>query len=583
MKKTKIIALLIFTLSIQTIYSQRDNNSYIDAYNFTPKENIFVHYNTSLLFAGEYLYYKVYCLNATHNQLSKLSKVAYVELISEDKQKVFRHKISLKNGLGQGDFFISTSIPSGNYKIIAYTQWMKNGGRNYFFQGDISIINPYLANQKSIMDTTNISTNYNSEKNKIQNSSYYLKLTTNSEKYKKREKVAINIINLKEVGGHGNYSISVRKLDTVNSTVRITAIDYKKNYSNQEITKNKKVSEIYNPEINGGIISGSILNNSTNLPAQEEDVSISIPGKNFIFKTVTTDENGAFNISIKENHIKETGIIQVLGEDRENFSVEITETPSVDLSQLKFNSFKITPSIKEMVLERSIYNQIENGYYAIKPDTIVSLPAQKPFYSDYNSTVYTLEDYAKFNTVKDVFIEIVEDVWTTKNKNGDRVFYVRNFTDNNKNHLPLIFMDGVLIQNHNHLIEYKANKIKKIEILQGEAHFGTSIYQGVIIVETIDGDYKNLLKGGFLKELNLFNPQPTKNYFHQVYNDNSDNSQHIPDFRNQLLWSPNIKLNTKEQEISFYTSDNSGDYEICLEGFTIYGKPITIRKVIHVE
>ena len=124
MKKTKIIALLIFTLSIQTIYSQRDNNSYIDAYNFTPKENIFVHYNTSLLFAGEYLYYKVYCLNATHNQLSKLSKVAYVELISEDKQKVFRHKISLKNGLGQGDFFISTSIPSGNYKIIAYTQWM---------------------------------------------------------------------------------------------------------------------------------------------------------------------------------------------------------------------------------------------------------------------------------------------------------------------------------------------------------------------------------------------------------------------------------------------------------------------------
>jgi len=583
MKKIKIIVFLIVTFSVQTIYSQKDNNSFIDAYNFTPKENIFLHYNTSLLFAGEYLYYKVYCNNITLNQLSDLSKVAYVELINEDKQQVFRHKINLKNGLGQGDFFISTTIPSGNYKIIAYTQWMKNGGRNYFFQADISVINPYLANQNSILDTTNVSTNYISEIHKETNTSNYLKLTTNGDKFKKREKVSVNLTNLKETGGHGNYSISVRKLDTISSSERISAKDYKKNYSIHGISKNKKDSEIYNPEINGGIISGSILNNSTNLPAQDENVSISIPGENFIFKTVTTDENGVFNISIKENHITETGIIQVLGEDREIFSVEITETPSVDLSQLKFNSFKITSSIKEMILERSIYNQIENGYYAIKPDTIVSLPIQKPFYSDYNSIIYTLEDYAKFTTIKDVFIEIVEDVWTTKSKNGDRVFYVRNFTDNNKNHLPLIFMDGVLIQNHNHLIEYKANKIKKIEILQGEAHFGTSIYQGVIIVETIDGDYKNLLKGDFLKELKLFNPQPTKNYFHQVYNDNSDNSKHIPDFRNQLLWSPNIKLNTKEQETSFYTSDNSGDYEICLEGFTIYGKPITLRKIIHVE
>ncbi len=583
MKKIKIIILLIITFSIQTIYSQNGNNSYIDSYNFTPKENIFLHYNTSLLFAGEYFYYKVYCNNATRNQLSTLSKVAYVELINEDKQQVFRHKISLKNGLGQGDFFISTTIPSGNYKIIAYTQWMKNGGKDYFFQGDISIINPYLANQNSIMDTTNVSTNYFSEDPIETNISNYLKLTTNGNNFKKREKVSVSITNLKETGGFGNYSISVRKLDTINSSERRSAKDYKKNYSTHGISKNKKDSEVHNPEINGGIISGSIINISTNLPAEGENVSISIPGENFIFKTTTTDENGIFNLSIKENHIKETGIIQVLGEDRDNFSVEITETSSVDLSQLKFNSFKITPSIKEMILERSVYNQIENGYYAIKPDTIVSLPIQKPFYSEYDSTIYTLDDYARFSTIKDVFIEIIENVWTTKNKKGDRVFYVRNYTDNNKNYLPLIFVDGVLIQNHNHLLEYKANKIKKIEILQGEAHFGTTIYQGVIIVETIDHDYKNLLKGDFLKELKLFNSQPTKNYFHQVYNNNNKSSQHIPDFRNQLLWNPTITLNTKEQEIIFYTSDNTGDYEICLEGFTVYGKPITLRKVINVN
>ena len=144
-------------------------------------------------------------------------------------------------------------------------------------------------------------------------------------------------------------------------------------------------------------------------------------------------------------------------------------------------------------------------------------------------------------------------------------------------------MDGVLIQDHNHLLEYKANKVTKIEVLRGEAHFGTKIYQGVIIVETLDNDYKNVLKGDFLKETKLLKPQPIKKYFHQVYKENNQINQRIPDFRNQLLWSPSIKLNANKKEVTFYTSDSKGDYEICLEGFTSYGKPITLRKIINVN
>ncbi len=585
MKKIKIIVLLLLTCSVQTIYSQKNKNKsgYIDAYNFTPKENIFVHYNTSILFAGEYLYYKIYCINATLNQLSKLSKVAYIELINEDKQQIFRHKISLKNGLGQGDFFISTTIPSGNYKIIAYTQWMKNGGKNYFYKDDISILNPYLVNQKEIIDTNNVSTNYLSENYKKNINSNYLELTINGEIFKKRTKVSVSLNSLKETAGFGNYSLSVRKIDAINQSLKLTAINYIENYSTNVNPKYQGGSKIYYPEINGGIISGKVIDKLTILPAPDQNVSISISGENFIFKTETTDENGIFYLSIKDNYDKETGIIQVLGDDREKFSVEITETPSVDLSQLEFNSFKITSSIKEMILERSIYNQIENGYYAVKPDTIVSLPLQKPFYSDYNSTTFTLDEYTRFSTIKEVFIEIVENVWTSKNEKGDNVFYVRNNLDNNKNHLPLIFIDGVLIQDHNHLLGYKADKVKKIEVIRGEAHFGTKIYQGVIIVETIESDYKNLLKGDFLKEIVLFKPQPFKKYYQQIYTDNNISSQHIPDYRNQLLWKPTINLNTKDKEVVFYTSDNIGDYEICLEGFTIYGKPITLRKIISVN
>ena len=35
-----------------------------------PQENIFVHYNTSLLFSGDYLYYKIYTLNSQTNKFT---------------------------------------------------------------------------------------------------------------------------------------------------------------------------------------------------------------------------------------------------------------------------------------------------------------------------------------------------------------------------------------------------------------------------------------------------------------------------------------------------------------------------------
>ena len=585
MKKNNLIVLILLIISIQIGFCQGNikNTGKIDAYNFTPKENIFIHYNSSLLFAGEYLYYKVYCLNSTINKLSTLSKVAYVELISEDKQQVFRHKINLKNGLGQGDYFISTNLPSGNYKIIAYTQWMKNGGKNYFYRDDISILNPYLSNQKVILDSINI-TNYLPSEKTINNFDiHYLKLTTNGKNFNKRTEVSVSIENLKNTLGYGDYSLSIRKIDTIHQSTKLTASNYKKLYPKNTSALYNRVSEVYYPEINGGVIYGKVLNKNTNLPAKDHNVSISISGENFIFKTEATNNEGEFDLSINESYDNEKGIIQVLGEDREDYKIEISEMSSVDLSQLKFNSFKITSSMRDMIIERSIYNQIENGYYEIKPDTITSSVKKEAFYKDYKITTYVLEDYTKFYTVKDIFIEIVENVWSTKNKNGNRVFYVSNVKDSNKNHLPLIFIDGVLIQNHQHLLDFKASNIKEISVLQGDAHFGTAIYQGVIIIKTNEGDYKNKLTGDFLLEQTLFNAQTQKKYYRQTYNNNNNVSNRIPDFRNQLLWEPKITINTDKEVIYFYTSDNSGEYEVCIEGFTNNGLPISLRGTFTVK
>jgi len=107
----RVCVLFLFGFSI---YGQQmsvlEGSEALTGYYKVPQEKVFVHYNASLLFSGEYLYYKLYCFNDEKNRLTSISKIAYVTLINEKGESVFEHKIKLNQGIGQGDFFV---IPDG--------------------------------------------------------------------------------------------------------------------------------------------------------------------------------------------------------------------------------------------------------------------------------------------------------------------------------------------------------------------------------------------------------------------------------------------------------------------------------------
>ncbi|MFK5972968.1 MAG: hypothetical protein QM485_06770, partial [Flavobacteriaceae bacterium] len=157
MKKSSVLFYLGFIGFLYFGYGQYQikNLEELNGYNAIPEETVYIHYNDGFFLAGEYLYYKLYCLNAENTAPSTVSKVAYVELVSKNKQPIFKHKIRLKSGLGQGDFFIPTTTPSGNYKLIGYTQWMRNADQGLFFQSNITIVNPYQELQEPLQPYLN--------------------------------------------------------------------------------------------------------------------------------------------------------------------------------------------------------------------------------------------------------------------------------------------------------------------------------------------------------------------------------------------------------------------------------------------
>lgn len=561
--------------------------------NQTAQEQIFIHFNTALLFSGEYLYYKVYNIDSRTGLMSTLSKLGYVELIGENGNRVFRHKIRLEDGLGQGDYFIPTSLPSGNYKLVGYTRWMKNGEQHNFFQNDIAIINPYRGDQSAFTPGTTSVTQIDSsrfERNEhlpgpATEENENLELTLDREVVGTRESVMASVRSKTGASGYGNYSVSVRKVDPLGPPERNTSESFSGSYNSgqPDITLE---DTLYLPELRGSILSGRIERKDPEggPPVVNQKVALSIPGEDFALKVSMTNEDGRFQFNIMEEYSREEALIQIIGDNKEAYVITLDPEDRMDHTSMDFGEFHISPEMKEQILQRSVYNQIENAYYSIRPDTVQTPLENDPFYAE-EPERYDLDAYTRFRTIRETFIEIINSSWITRNKEGDPVIEVRRLEGAIDYGLPpLLLVDGIMVQDHSHFINYPAARVQSIGIHRNNFYLGPHIFQGIVDVRTIEGEYQEVYSRNYLKTIELENPQPLKSYFQQMYGDNATtNSDRLPDFRSQLLWMPSLQLEEEGIAIPFFTSDVTGTFEISVEGFTIEGKPCSLRGYLKVE
>lgn len=552
-----------------------------------PQENIFLHFNSTLLFSGENLYYKVYCLNNDTKVLSNLSKIAYVEMIGSDNSIIFKQKIRLENGVGQGDYFVSANIPSGNYKLVAYTQWMRNDPRNNFFQNDLTIINPFQSDQSSILgkkDSTNVLVEKYDFENKIVGTAHQLsddglKIVTDKKSYSKREQVKLEIKDLSSNLRKGNYSLSIKKVDTIAKSEMYNTMNYQQLSNENSGSKDNRIS--YLPELRGELIAGKVTNKNDNTPAPNVNVGFSVPGKDFILKISTTNREGIFYINIEENYASRNGVFQVVNEERKDYKLQLLSTKPYSYMDLEFSDFYISPSMEKFILDRSVENQIGNAYSNTKVDILDSIPSITNFPTE-NAITFVLDDYYRFPSIKETIIEIIEPLYVRQRKGMGTIHIKLRDDIIDTGILPLILLDGMLIQNHDELLAYFARNIKKITITKKQIIYGTKKFDGIIEFESFEGDYSTIATGYFIKKVDLFNPLARKIYFKEDYKDQSK-SNRIPDYRNQLLWLPTMDLNSNEKEILFYTSDISGYYQISLEGFSEDGKAVSKRTTFRVD
>ena len=109
------------------------------------QEKLYVHTDKAYYLAGEICWFKLYYVDASSHLPLDLSKVAYLEWLDKENKPVLQTKVGLSKGRGDGSMYLPLTLRSGNYKLRAYTNWMKNSGVDWFFEKNITVVNTHRS------------------------------------------------------------------------------------------------------------------------------------------------------------------------------------------------------------------------------------------------------------------------------------------------------------------------------------------------------------------------------------------------------------------------------------------------------
>ncbi|MFD0750388.1 hypothetical protein ACFQZS_09565 [Mucilaginibacter calamicampi] len=136
-----LLVLPLFLAAVKTHAQDIISQSFRQYNDHVLTEKVYVHTDRNFYMAGEIMWFKVYNVDAgTLHQLD-ISKVVYADVLDEANNAVLQAKIALDKGRGNGSFYIPVNLKNGNYKLRAYTNWMKNFSADRFFEKTITIVN----------------------------------------------------------------------------------------------------------------------------------------------------------------------------------------------------------------------------------------------------------------------------------------------------------------------------------------------------------------------------------------------------------------------------------------------------------
>ena len=504
------------------------------------QEEVHVSVNSTNVLVGETLNFSGFVYSNTSKKLSPLSSVLYLELIDESGKAIHQTKIGLRNGCGSGSIYINPDWATGTYRLISYTKWMMN--YDAFHEQHLLIFNPYNGVKK------NESINGNPLKIEEQQ-------LTELDTYSPLQSVSLSLGIIET----STLSIAIHKVSDVYYDNQVTLEHQKVSMSSYEILPDYRYAQVQ------GRVHGS--NRLDKLR-----VMMTIKGTAMQVATTQTDHYGRFWMSYNPDLLTNEAVAQVQVEGDGIEDINIIEEFYPSHASLNESVTSLDSLTSSNLITRSINNQIQQAYK--EP---VTLDADlRAIYTQADAKVYYLDDYERFPSIRDTFIEYIYYVGVSKSENNYKlnVLCPEPPELNASNKEPLILLDGLAISAED-IFKQSPNDIEKIEVIPNYYFINDVVYKGVISVHSFGR--KELEVTSTSKRFTLANYQPYKPHV-----DSLTLKDHLPMYQPSLFWEPIRKHSHGELILEFSTSRLEGTYQISVRGITVFGKPVNLVKYIRV-
>lgn len=534
----------------------------LDAFNdqFEP-EQLDLHLDKKLYFAGDRLWYAVY-LNNIPRASSYLSGIVYIEVRSVSDSVIFRQKTRCVNGVGHGDLLLPRQMRSGSYKLAAYTLWSLNAGKALEFSLNIPIINVDLPLDDKIAEQREAS------------------------------------IVLTGYDGTGNAGFKVNGPGTF-----VVADQDRVHFVGEAIAGQSNEFRVDLSRARGSWLSASLMDKDLNLTVHKtirrESTGYSIvlrPSRakirtreRFEIQMEVADNEGrpvTANVSLSVypkatssvavvptcGPFPPSAIVESKGLSRETFLYPPSQRT---LPPLPFSTPKGMPSpanldagfVKEVVTSLAMKKKTMRSYgssLVYRPEVNYLLPA---------NNVYSPSEFNTLPSLPEFIREVVPTVRVRKSKTGRKMF-VRN-SDNPDNiyffkQPALLLVDGVVVEDTEKVLALPLDEVESLSVLWGinevnKAGIFSLADNGIVSIITrsrtaFANSGQELLKG--IHQPFLFALPGVEG-----------KDESLPLFTDVLYWNPAIRLNGKDK-VSLRASDDVETWIVELRGMTDSGDPI---------
>ena len=517
-------------------------------------ERVYVSTDRDVYVAGDELFFSAFCLDMTDGGFSSASNTAYIEIVS-DEGPVQTSKVALEDGRGGGVISLQNTIPTGNYRLVAYTAQCFNEEGYNFLEGarTISIINPFTTARSAsgveiLSDEDYLSVqdgNPHPAAGGVRlDASGPLRITNTSDK-------AVTL------------SLSVFNDDGIPSPATVNPVSFRAG-----ATSGRNFNDNRPMDYEGEIIRTRLVGSADDVASANGGIAyLSVPGRITDLYSSIIEPDGTATFYTK-NIYGRTNLVLDAGKTALDAHLEIV-SPFEGVKDPEIPALPMSSSMQDRILQRSLSMQVQRAANSDSLYMVLPHPEEPLFCSD--SVVYILDDYTRFPLMEELFIEYINEIGFRRSPQN-KALYVALKDDFRLIGLTqltcLALIDGVPVSDHNLIFDYDPLLVEKIVIYPNSYLIGSRTYPGVINFVTYRGDLPSY---PFPDNTRVVDFQGVS---YPVVSWLPDTSGEIPDLRQTILWHPLIELAPGEtRTLEYVLPSYQGNFKVVVEGFDTSGAP----------